>query len=180
MSSGEVSLEEIFKISNMRRRNVEATITNTEFNSSDDDSTYEPSSDERMSSQETEIYEYEEEVDNEVDDTKRALYAYKFYYNYVKVRSVASFLASITLMMLSGFSIVYETMYSMYKSIKGASKEFKRTSGSIYDSMRVMIIYLFYGVVYSFAGVGVVFLVLVILYRNGYVSFSPINYLVEG
>lgn len=179
MSANEVSLEEIFKISNMRRRNVETTITNMEFNSSDDDSTYEPSSDERMSSQETEIYEYEEE-DKEVDDTKRALYAYKFYYNYVKVRSVASFLASITLMMLSGFTMVYETMVSMCKSIKGVSKEFKRTSGSAWDSMKIMFIYMFYGVVYSFAGVGVVFLVLVILYRNGYVSFSPMNYLVEG
>lgn len=162
----------------MRKRNVNNTINDIVFDStSDDDDTYEPSSDEIISSQETEIYEYEED---EEDDTKKALHAYRFYYNYVKMKSVASFLASITLMMLSSFTMGYECIKSVCKNIKGICKEFQRTSGSIYSTMKIVVIFIFYMLVYGLAGVGIIFIILFILYKYGYVSFSPMNYLVEA
>lgn len=181
MSFSEISLKEVFDISNMRKRNVKNTINDIVFSSdSDDDKSCKLSSDDD-SSQETEIYEYDEyDEDDEDDDTTNALDAYRFYFNYVKVKSIASFLASITLMLLSGFTMSYECIKGIYQHIKGASKEFQKTSGSIYSTLKIVVIFTFYAFVYGLAGIGIIFIVLCILYKYGYVSFSPMNYLVEA
>lgn len=161
-------------MSNVRKRNI--TINDIKFDSDEgSDSSYNPSSDDYTSSQETDVYKEEEEAgENARSTAARTVSAYKFFYMYLGNKALATLLASTCITIISFFTIVYDMFINLLKF----RDYFKEISSSVFTNFKTFIIFIIYFMLYTLALCGFLSVIFFILYHCGYLVLTPINYLV--
>ena len=159
-------MAEAIRMSNLRNRTeTQQTINNMNFDTDDEsDTTYNPSSDDYISSQDTDIYE-EDKVSS----------IYTFFYMYVRNKSVATFLSSCMMAICSLFNIVYDILHK----ISSFTGSFRKMGIICFYSAKKMGIMGIYFILYGFAILGLFTVFMTILYKYGYLSVAPMNYLVS-
>lgn len=167
MNNRTITIQEAIQMSNVRNRFQ--TINDIDFDSDISDDTYNPSSDEYISSQETDIYEEEDKASS----------IYRALYKYVKNKSIATFLSSCFMVVFSFFDITYGMIAKMFYKMYNIMSYFKDASANILSYSKRMSIIMLYIITISLAIIGVVSIIFYILYKYGYLSISPINYMIS-
>ena len=167
MNNRTITIQEAIQMSNVRNRFQ--TINDIDFDSDNSDDTYNPSSDEYISSQETDIYEEEDKASS----------IYRALYKYVKNKSIATFIASCFMVVFSFFDITYDMVTKMFYKMYNITLYFKDTSTNILSYSKRMSIIILYIITISLAIIGIVSIIFYILYKYGYLSISPINYMIS-
>jgi hypothetical protein len=166
MNNRTITIQEAIQMSNVRNRFQ--TINDIDFDSDNSDDTYNPSSDEYISSQETDIYEEEDKASS----------IYRALYKYVKNKSIATLISSCFMVVFSFFDIIYDMVTKMFYKMYSITLYFKDTSTNIISYSKRMSIIMLYIITVSLAFIGVVSIIFYILYKYGYLSISPINYMI--